>query len=166
MEIGHLHRCSRVILGLAILVAYAGTAAIAQEAGSKGKPWYVSVSHYGKWVALASAIGLTTMAAIRHEDANTVFDGLNEICRSSSQNCILNAQGTYENQDAERLFRETKRLDGQANRFLLGGQLTLIASGAMFLIDLVLDEDKPENIPYTPLKVYNAPNKIGLGFEF
>lgn len=126
------------------------------------RPWIASVSHWGRWVALAGAAGLTTVAIARNHDADDIYGGLQELCRAGGDTCVLNAEGTYVNPDAEALYQETLRLDSHARRWMLGGQVMLVAAGAMFVVDLVAGTRRPKNIPYSPVEYFADGRRIGV----
>jgi hypothetical protein len=130
------------------------------------RPWFVDVSHYGKWLALAGAAGLTAVAIMRNQDADQVYDGLAELCRAGGDTCVLNLEGAYINPDAERLYQETLRLDSQARKWMLGGQVALVTAGTMFVIDLVAGTKRPKNIPYAPLEYFADGRGVGLRVRF
>lgn len=139
----------------------------AQDQGqSDGNPWWASFSHYGRWGALGAAVAFTAAAAVRQNDADEVFTGLNDLCRANSNLCRVDIQGRYVSEEAETLFQETLRLDGQARRFLIGAQASILASGVMFLVDLIAGDNRPENIPLTPFELYHQPNRMGLKVPF
>jgi hypothetical protein len=130
------------------------------------RPWFVDVSHYGKWFALAGAAGLTAVAILRNSDADQIYDGLTQLCRAGGETCVLNDEGTYTNPEAEALYQETLRLDSQARKWMAGGQATLVLAGAMFVIDLVAGTKRPKNIPYSPLEVFSDGQQTGIRFRF
>jgi hypothetical protein len=141
--------------------------ASAQQPGSTNRhPWYVTVSHWGKWPLLAGAIGFAAAAIAQKSDADAVYDQLQAICRNASEDCILDPGGTYVNPEAEALYQETLRLDGRARRWMLGGESALALSGGMFLIDLVAGHGEPRNIPFTPFEVYTGRDRLGLQWRF
>jgi hypothetical protein len=130
------------------------------------RPWFVGVSHYGKWLALAGSVGLTAVAILRNEDADQVYDGLASLCRAGGETCVLNAEGTYVNPEAELLYQETLRLDSQARKWMIGGQAALVAAGAMFVVDLVSGTRRPKDIPYTRVEYFADGRRVGLRFRF
>lgn len=154
-----------VALGVILLAGTSGTAA-GQVRESETQSWFVATSGWGKWVSLGIAAGLTTYGAIRSNDAQNQFTILETSCRTNSFFCRTGDDDTYLDPEAERLFQETLRLDGHAQKFLLGGQVSLLISGTMFLVDLLTGDDEPGNIPFTPLQVYSRPNRLGLQLGF
>lgn len=155
-----------LVLVIAGMLPASSAAAQATDMAQKDRPWYVSVSKWGKWGALAGATALTAVAFLRNRDANQVFDGLLDLCEAASSACLTGANGRYVHQDAEALYQETLRLDRAARGWMIGGQVSLAAAGAMFLVDLVWGGDDPENIPFAPLDVVAEPGRLGFQVRF
>jgi len=137
-----------------------------QPPAPDARPWIVSAAKWVKWPTLAAAIGLTAAAITRKADADDYYDGLQTVCLAQPEACRLGPSGTYTDPAAEALYQETVRLDGQARRWMIGGQGFLFLSGGLFLIDLVGGSRKPKNIPYAPLEMYAAPGALGLRWRF
>jgi hypothetical protein len=156
----------RTALLAGVLTAIASAPVMAQSSNG-GQNWFVSLSGWGKWISLATAAGLTTVGAISSSDASDRFTILETACRTDSFFCRTNSDGnSYVDPEAERLFQATLTKDSQAQNFLIGGQLTLIVSATMFLADLLNGDGGPENIPFTPLKVFSTPGRAGLRLDF
>lgn len=166
----HLIRWFALALGIAVTAPSAVRAQQAQ--GPAGRPWVVSVSHYGKWLTLASAAGMIAVSATSRGDADDAFQQLEAFCAGDASRCAVVASPSggaevYADQQAEAMFQEYARLDRKAQGFLVGGQVSLVAAAGMFLIDLLYrEEDDPENIPFTPFRVYSAPQQLGLALPF
>ncbi len=163
------HRtAARAVLCALALVASAQSSATAQTTrdGGADKPWYVSASQWGRWGALAGTVGFTALAVIRHNDADEVFRGLLMLCGNANQACVPGADGTYVDPGAEALYQETLRLDGRARTWMILGQISLVAAGGLFLINLVSGENEPDNIPFAPLELVAGPRKLGLKVRF
>lgn len=159
-------------LTLAGLLSAAALAPVTSQESprSASRPWIAEVSHWGKWVALAGAAGLITVAAVRHGEAQDALGLLEDFCRPENPACLIvtDATGTqrYDGAEAEELYRTYAAVEKRARGFLLGGQASLLASGAMFLIDLIHRTEDVDNIPYTPLELYTRPNRLGLALRF
>lgn len=166
MEIRYLVRQSLPCVLLFALVIQRYAVGQGNSTTQSQESWVVSVSHIGKWTFLAATAGLTTMAAIKMGRADDRFDELQTFCQTAIGICSTEADGAFIDPTAERLFQETRSLDGQAQRFLIGGQFTLMVSGALFLVDLLSDHGGPENIPFTPLKLFQQGNLVGLRIEY
>ncbi len=162
-------------VGAVVMSALASSLAplAAQEVGvDRSRPWYVAVSHWGRWAALAGAGGLIGLAAARHGSANDRFDRLETLCQSDLTLCEIVTDPTgggqrYAADEAEALWQDYSRFESGARSYLLGGQLTLVAAGAMFLIDLLYSGDEVgATIPLTPLELYTTPQRLGLALRF
>ena len=141
--------------------------AVAQQPDAQTRrPWVISFAQWAKWGTLASAVGLATVAIFRNDDANDVFRGLNRFCAAAPNACFLGDDGRYVDASAEVLYNETLRIDRQARAWMVAGQLTLAASGVLFLIDLVTDDDGPRNIPFSPLEVFTTGHHTGFRIRF
>ena len=137
---------------------------------NSGEPWIVTVSHWGKWPALAGAGALVTMAVIRNGDAKAARTELREYCIEDLTRCATvpgpDGDDIYFDPTAEALYQEYAALTRQARGFLVGGQAGVLVTGAMFLIDLVYQRDGFDNIPYTPFELYSTPDRLGLSVRF
>ena len=151
------------------LCAFLFTAPVLSAQESPSRPAIVSVSHWAKWPALAAAAGFTTVALMRNRDADRVYDALTAFCTGAQDACrtvTVDGVRRYTGDDAERLYQETLRLDHSARTWLIVGQLSLIASGGMFLLDLISHDDGPANIPYRGLSVVADGRRLGLNVRF
>ncbi len=138
---------------------------------NSGEPWIVTLSHWGRWPALAGAAGLITAAAFRNGDAKAALGELRTFCGGQPESCIIieNPDGSgssYLDPEAEALYQEYATVSRQARGYLIGGQVSLVVAGAMFLVDLVHDPDDIEKIPYSPFELYTSPTKIGFALRF
>lgn len=165
------HRCRPLVL-LGLLAAAPTTAIVAQQPDSPaGAPVLVTVSHWGRWPALAGAGVLVALAAVRNGDAKDARAALDVYCTVDPGRCAITedpggAGGVYVDPVAEALYQEYASLSRSAQGLLIGGQATLLVAGAMFLIDLMHDDGEFGNIPYTPLELYTTPNRVGLAMRF
>ena len=134
------------------------------------RPLVAQVSHWGRWVTLLGAGGLIAAAAVRHSDAQGALAQLEDFCRQDLAGCALvtDASGSevYASEQAEALYAEYAARQRNARGFLLGGQVSLLASGTMFLIDLLHRTEDFDNIPYTPLELTTSSRHLGLTIRF
>jgi hypothetical protein len=143
---------------------------------SGGRPWYASVSHWGRWAGLALSGALIVGAGVNAATADDALDQMRNLCEpdlfndgQTLANCeIVSGPGgpVYADPQVESLFQDYATHRQRAQNLLLGGQITLVFTGGMFLVDLLYDDDKPKNIPYTPLEVYSTPTELGLSLKF
>ena len=108
--------------------------------------------HYGKWFTAASVAALIVFAEQEHSQSRREWNALLDICRSAQDACALGPDGRYVRSDAEQLYQRSRAFDRRANRWLLGAQAGLLATTALFIIDLHPGEG-PENIPFAPMQV-------------
>ncbi len=147
-------------------------AVVAQEMPAVPAPhgWSRGIVHYGKWVTTATAVGLTILAAREHASAQDSWRQLIAQCRGDNAACQLRADGRYVDYNAELLFQRTTYYDRRARSRLIGGQVALLASAALFILDLRYQGGDPPNIPYHGLKVTAEPTsdgaRVGLQVAF
>ena len=122
-----------------------------------------AIVHTGKWLTAAAAIGFTVMASNQHGYSRRDWDALMEICRSASDACLVGSDGRYLRADAEALYQRSRHYDLLANRWLVGAQLSLVTTTALFIIDLNAGNG-PENIPY-PSQIRVGAVGDGAGVE-
>ena len=108
----------------------------AQIASREARPWPVDVAHYGKWPGLAATGTMLTLGFLASRDAARLQDSI-----------------------------AADAANQRARNWILGGEIGLVATGAMFLLDLIHRDDGPPNIPFTPFRVYATRGKLGLSLR-
>ena len=103
--------------------------------------------HNGKWFTAASVAALIFFAEREHGRSRREWNALLDICRAAQDACALGSDGRYVRSDAEALYQRSRAFDRRANRWLLGAQAGLLATTALFIIDLHPGQG-PENIPF------------------
>lgn len=159
---------------LIIAVALAGLAPTldAQDppAPAPKQAWTRGAVHYGKWATAAVALGLTVLGAKEHHHANDNWQQLRELCQTDNAACQLRPDGQYANTAAERLYQQTLYYDRRARRRLIVGQVSLLATAALFILDLRNQRSSPPNIPFNGLEVMAEPEgggtRLGLRVTF
>ena len=111
-----------------------------------------AVVHNGKWFTAASVAALIVVAEKQHTNSRREWNALLDVCRSAQDACALGTDGRYIRSDAEQRYQRSRAYDRRANRWLLGAQASLLATTALFIIDLHPGEG-PGNIPFAPLQV-------------
>ncbi|MFN2570586.1 MAG: hypothetical protein ABR537_03085 [Gemmatimonadales bacterium] len=111
-----------------------------------------AVVHHAKWLTAVSTAALTMLGAEQHRRSRRDWNALLTICRTAQSACLLGPDGHYLRSDAELLYQRSRTYDRRANRWLLGAQASLLATTALFIIDLHPGEG-PDNIPLSPLAV-------------
>lgn len=155
-------------IALCLVAQLAGSlVARAQEVPVTPAPrgWSRSVVHYGKWASAATAVGLTIWAAREHSSAQDNWRQLLALCRADNAACQLRPDGRYIDYTAELLYQRTTYYDRRARSRLIGGQVALLASAALFIIDLRHQGGNPPNIPFHGLEVSAQPLSGGARVE-
>ena len=138
----------RSIWILALLACGVAPAINAQADGSGQRDSFRrAVVHNGKWLTAASVAALIMFAEREHTNSQREWNSLLDICRSAQDACALGADGRYVRSDAEQFYQRSRVYDRRANRWLLGAQASLLATTALFIIDLHPGEG-PGNIPF------------------
>jgi hypothetical protein len=164
---GRLIPLSLALLGL---MGLAPTSLLGQSpAPIGGEPWIVTVSHWGKWPALAGTGALLAFAVVRNNEAKNAQSEFRGYCVEDISRCALvpGPDGPiYADPEAEELYQVYADLNRKARGFLAGGQVTLVFTATMFLIDLVYQRDGYDNIPFTPFELHATPRELGLSVSF
>lgn len=117
--------------------------------------------HYGKWLTAGAAVAFTAMAAHEHSFSRRDWDALLELCRTADDACALGPDGRYLRYEAEVLYQRSLYFDRRASHRLLGAQASLVATAALFILDLHPGRDEPDNIPFAPIRVTVEPTRDG-----
>jgi hypothetical protein len=105
---------------------------------------------YGKWLLVAGSIGMNLAAASAHQNADSVFDILNDRCGDDHALCELGTGGTYADAESERLYQTTVAYDRRARNWLLGGEAAALGAAVLFVWEFARPKGPPENIPFEP----------------
>lgn len=116
---------------------------------------------YGKWTLAALAVGLTGLGIRSHSAAEADFRELAAWCRQGGR-CAGGPDGRYLDPSAETRYQRVINDDRAARAWLIGGQVALIGSAILFVMDLRHDRG-PQNIPYVPLRVWRGPEATHIG---
>ncbi len=108
--------------------------------------------HTGKWFTALTSAALIMFAEREHTQSRRAWNALLDVCRSAQDACALGPDGRYVRDDAEQLYQRSRAFDRRANHWLLGAQAGLLATTALFIIDLHPGEG-PGNIPFAPVRV-------------
>lgn len=160
-------RCAGLLALL--IVAVAAPPPVRAQAPPRAT-WREPAIHYGKWLTAGATIAFTVFAAREHRSSRRDWDALLVICRSAQTACEVGTDGRYLRSDAELLYERSQMFDGRANRRLLGAQASLLATVALFVLDLHPGREGPDNIPFSPLRVTLEPTgngaAVGLQLRF
>jgi len=122
---------------------------------------------YGKWLLLGGSIGMNYLALQAHNDADSVFNVLEENCFADHSLCAIAPGGVYADPESEALYQETLHQDRVARRWLIAGELALAGAAAMFVWELTRPKERPENIPFEPeVRTLRSATGLGLRIEF
>jgi hypothetical protein len=99
-----------------------------------------------KWALLGATVGLGYYALKQSTRADRAYSDLRHLCITAPSSCTLDA-GRYPDGHAEALYATSLRHDRRAQAGILGGQVTLLGSAALFVYDL-RNGHGPENIPF------------------
>jgi hypothetical protein len=122
---------------------------------------------YGKWLLVAGSIGMNLAAASAHQNADSVFDILNDRCGDDHALCELGTGGTYADAESERLYQTTVAYDRRARNWLLGGEAAALGAAVLFVWEFARPKGSPENIPFEPrVSIGSQRTEIGLAVRF
>ena len=123
--------------------------------------------HYGKWATLGAAIGMGLQAASAHRAADRAFGRLEQYCLTDPHACDQSPGGAYVDPVAERYYQSSLGHDRRARRWLIGGEVTLLATAGLFVWELTRPRGPPDNIPFSPsLSVSDGHTRLGLALAF
>lgn len=133
---------SAFLLSLLLLGASAQAQPPSAPTPRKGPP----VVRFAKWTMLGIAGGLG-LYALRHSTrAEDAYGALRSICLATPARCDHRGD-SYEDLEAERLYRRALSEDSRAQVGIFGGQMMLFGSVGLFIYDL-RDGQEPTTIPY------------------
>jgi hypothetical protein len=93
-------------------------------------------------------VGFTALGALTHDRADRRYQSLLDYCRTHGP-CPIGADGRYGNAGAEAIFESVSADDRAARAWLAGGQVALVGSAVLFIMELKRKRE-PENIPFSP----------------
>ncbi len=152
------------VLVLAILLTWA-VALPAQDTSLAPThvPPVSPVIKWGKWVTLGAAIGFTIAGVVQHNHAQDSWNQLISRCSLDNEKCALNSNGQYADYDSEVLYEQTVYYDHLARHRIIIGQVNLLASVGMFVLEFKRRQMAPPNIPLHGLRVLIEPTPGGPG---
>lgn len=119
-----------------------------------------------KWSTLALSLATAGYGVAAHTRADRRFERLEATCRQDPDRCGERLQsGAYADAELEARYQQIVRLDRRARASLIVSQLGVVATVAMFLLDMRDDRD-PETIPYDPegLRIDARRDGLALGW--
>ena len=95
---------------------------------------------------LGAALGMGAYALVRSRDAEEQYEALRRLCDEDQTRCQLRGR-TYADPEAETLYQTAILHDRRARIGIVGAQVSLLGSVALFIADLENDRG-PKDIPY------------------
>jgi hypothetical protein len=136
----------------------------ADSAWTRGTPFAVK---YGKWAALAGAVGMGLKASAAHHDADRAFNRLRGYCDADPTRCDQRTGGAYTDPVAERYYQTALRHDRHARGWLLGGEGAVLVSAGLFVWELTRPKQPPKNIPFEPTVTHDGKRtNVGVSLAF
>jgi hypothetical protein len=122
-----------------------------------------ALTKYGKWVAVAAAVGMGLEAASAHRAADRSFGQLRDYCDADQARCAVGAGGAYVDPVSERYYQASLAHDRSARAWLVGGEATLLGAAAVFVWELTRPKGPPDNIPFEPqLSQVDGQTRVGV----
>ena len=136
----------RTVAGLSILCNFAssGVAAAQLPQPAPSRSW--SSVRLAKWALLGAAVGFGAYAVSQSQRADASYAELGGLCRADQELCASNGNG-YADSHAELLYQRAVAADRRAHQAIIGGEVTLLGSAALFIYDL-RNRRGPPDIPY------------------
>ena len=111
-----------------------------------------------KWATFLTSAGAAGYGFAQNRVADREYEDLERICEGNPALCEkVDDSDVYADAAMERRYQQIVERDDRARLALLAGQLGILASVALFIIDLP-KSSTPEDIPYEP-----KPLRFGLG---
>ena len=158
----------RLITAAAILaVAAPSRPLVAQDSIPPGIGAIRPVVRYGKWALLAAAVGMGLKASSAHHAADNAFNSLESYCFEDTSRCNQQSNGHYVDPISEDYYQASLSADQRARGWLVGGELTLLASAGLFVWEITRPKHPPKNIPFEPtVQVVGPRTQLGLRVSF
>lgn len=110
-----------------------------------------------KWTTLAASLGSAGWALWSNARADERYAELERTCVADPDRCASrNADGSFSDLALEDAYQRVLRLDRNTRWAFVAGQVGVLASVALFVLDMRGD-DEPTVIPYTPSALRVAP---------
>lgn len=153
------------LIGLAVAAPVAPLAA--QDSIAPMVKTIPTVVRYGKWALLAAAVGMGLKASSAHHDADRAFDRLERYCFDDETRCDQQSNGHYIDPISEGYYQASLSGDRRARGWLVGGEVTLLATAGLFVWEFTRPNRPPKNIPFEPtVQVVGPRTHLGLRVSF
>ena len=123
---------------------------------------------YGKWLTLTAAAAGAVYGVVTNQKADDQYAAIEIVCRDDVVRCVRRPDGSFADAELERDYQEVLELNDRARLVLIGAQISLVASVALFIIDLPRG-GSGEGIPYTPPRLqfgYDAQTRLNISYRF
>ena len=116
-----------------------------------------SLLRVGKWLSLGVAAGSAAYGLHVGGDADRAFRDLEGVCELEPQRCApRNSDGSFTDIELEQRYQDVVAMDDRARTALVVGQLGIVLTAVLFILDL--GDDRPDDIPYVP-----PPPRLSVG---
>jgi hypothetical protein len=146
------------MLGTVLALAVAAAPAAGQSHIAPGG-W--TAVRAGKWALLAVSVGFAAYALDHSHEAQRSYDRLRTYCQDQPASCEIGPAGRYTDPAAEDLYQGAITGDRQARVGIIAGQVALLGSATLFIIDL-RGAGRPPDIPFPSSGVRAGP-AFGVG---
>jgi hypothetical protein len=102
-----------------------------------------------KWTLLAAGTASAGYGFSTNRDADERYVEIEQICQTTPARCAGGATGRYADPALEAMYQDVRSLDNRSRLALIAGQVSLISSVVLFILDLRTDSSPP-NVPYDP----------------
>jgi hypothetical protein len=113
-----------------------------------------------KWSTLAATVGVAVYGFSTNRTADKQFATLEELCVADREKCLSRNGEAYADADLEQRYQDVRTLDHRTRLALLGTQMGVVATVALFVLDL-RHARPPRDIPYTPRALQLVPRGDG-----
>ncbi|MGH7469122.1 MAG: hypothetical protein ACRENP_14290 [Longimicrobiales bacterium] len=116
---------------------------------TSARPVRYPLARVGKWVTLSATTASATYGVLANRDADRRYAQIERICRDRVERCVRASNGAFADAELERDYQSVLRLDDRARWALIASQVSLVATVALFVLDLPRGRSG-EDIPYSP----------------
>ncbi|MBC7789290.1 MAG: hypothetical protein H7Z74_05055 [Anaerolineae bacterium] len=148
----------RVVAALFIACSLADSTVASAQPSQPAAPRSWTSVRLAKWVLLGAAVGFGAFAVSQSQRADDNYAELGQLCREEQERCASDGN-SYADARAEQLYQRAVSADRRAHQAIIGGEVTLLGSAALFIYDL-RNRRGPPDIPYPA----NSRAATGYGF--
>ncbi|MGQ0562618.1 MAG: hypothetical protein ACT443_12180 [Gemmatimonadota bacterium] len=136
----------------------------AQDTVREVRGW--SVTRVAKWSTLVASAGAATYGFTQNRAADREYEQIERLCEATPNACMRGPDDAYADAALEARYQNVLRRDDRAQLALLAGQIGLILSVLLFIVDLP-EGTTPDDIPYDPrpLRLGVRADQLELGIQ-